>query len=382
MSGVAQVFGRIGPDIVDDQHVVELLQRTVEGQYKATSVFDKEAALLITQQKSLWTQPLSTMTLLHSHWLSAMLWQMATSFLDGVVTMYAEEPAIPEKAYQQGDNLCDQADAATLQSVEAQTASKLGSRPLNATLVDFPDIKLRQDDYVGSWAICCTVVEQVTDDLQTIESCGISPQMQSIHNDVIQFLRPQLEVFRHLRQSWEASTTNNQLQLLKRAVSIAKLVFEIGQKLWAPYLFGHVYKEALTRQPKLNELELGFDPWLLTDPLQKEARQKSNENLKQLTDFWTNVANPAAAAQLSAQLNDALRKDRIRYRHGQGYNQVPWQSQFLVRFPVTIGDRTFAPGQLIAFYPSDDGSGKLQLEMKGTGRLTQVLDLLGQREKE
>lgn len=382
MSGVALVFGRIGPDIVDDQHVVELLQRTVEGQYQATLAFDAESESLKTQLKPIWTQPISTLTLLHSQWLSAMLWQMATSFLDGVVKMYAEDPAIPEKAYQQGDMLCDQADAATLQSVEAQTASKLGSRPLNASLVDFPDIKLRQDDYVGSWNICCTVVEQVTNDLEWIEQCGIPSQMQSIHKEVMQFLQPQLEVFRRLRQSWEASTTSNQLQLLKKAVSIAKLVFEIGQKLWAPYLFGHIYKEALTRQPTLDELEIGIDPWLLTDPLQKQLRQSSQTDVKQLTDFWLKVANPTAAKQLSEQLDQAVQSRRIRRRHGKGYNQVPWQSQFLVRFPVKIGDRTFTPGQLIAFYPSADGSGKLQLEVKGTGRLTQILDLLGQREKE
>ena len=85
MSGVALVFGRIGPDIVDDLHVVELLQRTVEGQYRATSVFDKEVELLVAHNKPVWTQPISSLTLLHSQWLAAMLWQMATSFLDGVV---------------------------------------------------------------------------------------------------------------------------------------------------------------------------------------------------------------------------------------------------------------------------------------------------------
>lgn len=380
MSGVALVFGRIGPDIVDDPHVVELLQRTVEGQYQATSVFDKEVELLVAHNKPVWTQPISSLTLLHSQWLAAMLWQMATSFLDGVVKMYAENAAIPENTYQQGDALCDLADAASLRSVEAQTASQLGSRPLNATLADFPDLKLRQDDFVGSWDLCCTIIEQVADDLACIESCGIPPQMQSLHQSINQRLQPQLEVFRHLRQSWATTTTtNNQLQLLKKIVPIAELAFNIGQQLWAPYLLGTAYKEALTRQPTLNELELEVDPWLLTDPLQKKVRQKSNENLKQLTDFWTNVANPAAAAQLSAQVNDALQKDRIRRRTGNGYNQVPWQSQFLVRFPVKIGERTFTPGQLIAFYPSDDGSGKLQLEMKGTGRLTEILDLLGQR---
>lgn len=383
MSGIAQVYGREGLTTIGDPHVAELLTRTVEGQTQAIDAFDAQIQSLSTANSTIWELPISALTLLHSHWLAAMLWQMSTCFLDGVVETYQTDETIPEKAYAQGDALCDYADEAMLRSVQANAESSMGTRPLNAQLVDFPDLKLRLEDFAGVWCACRCVIEQVQDDLKVIEHYGIPSRMQALHQEVVKQLQPQLMVFEQLNKSWEATTTsNNSVQVLKKAVPIAKLVFAIGQKLWAPYLLGNVYKEALTRQPTLNELELGFDPWLLTDPLQKEIKQKSNESLKQLTDFWTNVANPAAAVQLSNQLEEALRTDRIRRRYGRGYGNIPWQSQFQVRFPVQIGEKTFKPGQLIAFYPSDDGTGKLQLEMKGTGRLTHILDLLGQRGKE
>ncbi len=383
MSGIAQVYGREGLITIGDPHVAELLTRTVEGQTQAIDAFDAQIQGLSTANSTIWELPISALTLLHSHWLAAMLWQMSTCFLDGAVETYQTDEAMPKKAYEQGDRLCDYADEAMLHCVQAIAESKMGTRPLNATLVDFPDLKLRLEDFAGVWCACRCVIEQVQDDLAVIEHYGISSRMQALHQEVVRQLQPQLVMFEQLSKSWEATTTtNNSVQVLKKAVPIARLVFAIGQKLWAPYLLGNVYKEALTRQPTLNELELGFDPWLLTDPLQKEIKQKSNESTQQLTDFWTSVANPAAAVQLSNQLEEALRTDRIRRRHGRGYQSIPWQSQFLVRYPVQIGQKSFKPGQLITLYPSDDGNGKYRLEMKGSGRLAQILDLLGQREKE
>lgn len=383
MSGIAQVYGREGLTTIGDPQVVELLTRTVEGQTQAVDAFDAQIQGLRTANSAIWELPISALTLLHSHWLAAMLWQMSTCFLDGVVESYQTEDAIPQKAYAQGDALCDYADEAMLHSVQANAESSMGTRPLNAQLAEFPDLKLRLEDFAGVWCACRCVIEQVQDDLAVIEYYGIPSRMQALHQEVVKQLQPQLVVFKQLSKSWEATTTtNNSVQVLKKAVPIAELVFAIGQKLWAPYLLGSVYKEALTRQPTLNELELGFDPWLLTDPLQKEIKQKSNESTQQLTDFWASVANPAVAVQLSNQLEEALRTDHIRRRYGHGYGNIPWQSQFLVRFPVQIGDKTFKPGQLITLYPSDDGNGKYQLEMKGSGRLAQILDLLGQRGKE
>jgi len=170
---------------------------------------------------------------------------------------------------------------------------------------------------------------------------------------------------------------DNQLEIIRDAQPLAHALFELGQRLWAPYLLGQTYVEALRYKPTPEDLGVG-DPWVLTDPLQKQAHAHNPASQEELTKFWSSLADPAAALQLHQQIEEAVRQDRIRLRHGKGYKTVPWPAQYLVRYPVSFGGRKFASGELIAFYAEQVSETAVHLDVRRTGRVTTLLELLGQ----
>lgn len=379
MSRFAPLFGRQGPAAGGDPQVAELLKRTVENQYKATYEFDGLVDRLQTMATTPWTAPLSTMAVTHSRWLSSILWQAASAYLDNVVVCYQEEGLLPAKVYEECDSLCDLAGSMTMQAIRLQSELDNGSRPPNASLVSLPDLSIAGAGYVGVWGVFETINLQVVTDFLLIEKLGIAKQMQDVYQTAKAALKPKADVFVYLESSWASTTSvENRKQLVREALPVVSEIFTIGQQLWAPYLLGEVYRTALKYKPTLDDLELGFDPWCWTDIDQKRKRASDKASQEELTQFWESIADPAAAYQLSEQLRAALLTDRIRWRTGKSYNVPPWPSQFLVRYPIQLGARTFASGDLIGLFIAEDDSGKRVAEVRRTGHVTNILELLGQ----
>ena len=185
-------------------------------------------------------------------------------------------------------------------------------------------------------------------------------------------------VMNELRKDFYATKiAQNGIDLLRAAREHVEALFELGQKLWAPFLHGPAYTQALRRRLTLGELNLGFDPWILTDAQQRTEHQGTNSETL-LVEFWSGVKNPAQIAQLGSEILSLKQKGAIRRRYGRGYATPPWPSQFLVRESITIGGRQYKPGDLIAFFTRTLSASEVYVEIRKTGHLVKPLDLLGQ----
>lgn len=378
MLGFAPLYSRNGQHADGDPQVAELLKRTVDNQYQATCVVDMLVAQMRSGGTTPWTAPIPSMAILHTRWLSAILWQAATAYLDGVVECYASNGVIPPETYSECDSLCDAAAAMTLRAIQLQSEMDHGVRPTNAELVPFLSLATNGPGYAGVWRACEAVFLQVRADIRVIEAFGTPPQMRTVQQVLKAAYQPKADMFAYLQNNWNSTTSrDNRIEVVQTALPIAQELFSIGQQLWAPYLIGQVYAEALRYKPTLAELGI-TDPWVLTDATQKQARQNDRASKDELTEFWESLADPSVASRLHEQLLNALQTGKIR-KTGRSYPTVPWQEQYLVRYPITFGTRDFKCGDLIGFYVSDDGTGKQTVEIRRTGRLTHLLDLLGQR---
>lgn len=377
MSSLTLQYGRNGRQAAGDPQVAELLARTVAGQHQAVISIESFADHVVHVGATLWTVSVPSMAIAHSRWLTAVMWQMATSYLDGNVVEYEQSGALPQSVYGECDALCDLADAMTLKSIQLKSGLDQGVRPTNAQLVEFPTLDVGGPGYIGVWYALHAVFLQVRRDLVYVEAASKLKQMQKVHKEFMGKFQPLVDQYAYLVSSWgAASSEQNRRELVRTALPLAEQLFVLGQQVWAPYLLGKVYTEALRYKPTLEDLEIS-DPWMLTDPLQKKSRLGKADNDAQLTEFWTKLADPAGVIQLQQQLQIELQARRIRLRFGRGYNTVPWPGQYLVRYPVTFGARTFNSGDLIAMFV-DQSAEKWKVEVRKTGHLTSVLDRLGQ----
>lgn len=377
MSDFTLLYGRNGHEAAGDPQVAELLARSVAGQSQATSVLDQLTAKLTSTGTTPWTTAIPQMAVAHSRWLSAMFWQMATCYLDGNVGVYEAAMALPVPVYQECDALCDQADAMTLRSIQLQSGLEQGVRPTNAELLPFPSLNADGPGYVGVWHALEAVFLQVQSDLRVVEPASVSKQMQAVYQTVKADYQPVADQFKYLQSNWRASASEqNQREMVRSALPLAQHLFVLGQQVWAPYLIGQVYAEALRYKPTLDDIGVS-DPWVLTDPRMRADKQDKNNCKTELTQFWMKLADPASAMQLQQQLDSAVQAKRIRMRTGRGYNTLPWPAQYLVRYPVQFGARTFCSGDLIALYV-DQSTEEWQVEVRKTGHLYNLLELLGQ----
>ena len=85
MLNVPLLYGPKGPEAGGDEYAAEILRRTVDGQPSATATFDQRVRQL-RASGSLVAGDLSTLILAHTEWVSLMLWQMATCYLDACLS--------------------------------------------------------------------------------------------------------------------------------------------------------------------------------------------------------------------------------------------------------------------------------------------------------
>jgi hypothetical protein len=310
---------------------------------------------------------LPQMTALYNGWLSSLLWQAALVFTDGVIVLHDSETELPEEVYDVADGLCD--DAA------AQTRRTKSSKPVLAQLADMPHLPNNAATYLGVWDACNEIIDQVGDDLEVITGLGVPVRMAGIHAATAKVIQTRLTAAKALRDDWESTTmAENRMELTQELLTHTKETFKAGQQLWAPYMVGPKFKEAAQKEKGFDELNLGFDPWILTDP-RKKAQASTSTN--ELTGFWESVTNRDAVPTLASEVEGSLRSGKIRCRTGRGYTTVPWQSQFLVVRPITLGGVAFQPGHLCAYYPDRKGM-EVTIEIRRAGTVRNILELLGQ----
>ncbi len=370
MSGAAEMYGRLGPDLGGDQHVADLLRRTYT---KLREADEDWRTLRAGLGSSVYAMPLTQMTALYNQWLSSLLWQVALVFTDGVVSQLLSRRAgveeLPEEVYRVADALCDDAAARARRTKTV--------KPVLAQLADMPALPNNTMTYRGVWDACNEIIDQVGEDLDVVTGLGVPSRMADIHAALAKNIQIRLPAVKALRDDWESTTmAENRMELTKELLAHADEIFWAGQQLWAPYM-GEKFKEAVQKEKGFDELGLGFDPWILTDPRRKAQVQANASKTKELIGFWESITNRDAVLALVGDVESALRSKAIRRRTEKGYTTAPWQSQFLVVHPVTLGGVAFQPCQLAAYYPAHKGT-EGAIEIRRAGTVRNILELLGQ----
>ena len=369
-------FSRKMAQAVGEKSVAPLRSRLNAGltvQFEVAAKLDGLLAEARLAELQPWSLPIDKLTIAHQWWLVSAYWQVAARYLDGVLELDRDKHFVAPDIYAACEALIRVAEDANLQAVRDHSKVDVGLPIERASLQPMPDLLLNDKTYVGVWQALDAVALQVQSDQDRILKQKVPKRFTPVLKRLVGATQPNAAEFEQLQQNWlAASDASARLTFAQRAVGPVKELFTAGQQYIAPYLVGPVYTESAQAKPTLDELELGFDPWILVDPEQRAARQKDKGDVEKLIGFWQKVSR-AEAAQLHRQLEEALQRDQVRRRVGRGYDTLPWSAQYLVRFPVTFGERRFETGDLVVYYVPDER----HVQVRRTGRVNELLGLLG-----
>jgi hypothetical protein len=98
----------------------------------------------------------------------------------------------------------------------------------------------------------------------------------------------------------------------------------------------------------------GFDPWCLTDPVNRSLWQEDQAARAAIDTLWRFDPNPAATLRIQAQLNAAVEARQLvvagTIRHTANYFfRCPWSAIYFVYRPVVIAGQSLTPIQQFAF---------------------------------
>jgi hypothetical protein len=374
---IVQTYGHQGPQ-AGDEFVADLLQRSVDGQWSAQTALNETITEFSANAKPLVLTELPLTTVLYAQLLAELRWEMATAYLDGVVVTHRDAPTLPKDVYAFGDALCDKARKITQQAVQAQVNLRDGGKVRLLSADTLEDYLLNERQVDGAWGAYEAIVTRVVSTITSVMAEQRPERFTAFIESDVRPVRAKIEAFRLLQNEWYTTRlSNNKLELARDAAVYVKELYMLLQQLWAPYFHSSDYSALLKQKPTLSELSIS-DPWVLTDPRQKATKQGSNEALQELTSFWTSLNDPAATLQLAEKVQQLLATRVIRRRTNFGYSSMPWPSQFMVRRAFTLGAMSFSPGDLVAYYTSLDASGRFNVQLRRTGKLTRIADLLGQ----
>lgn len=372
-------ISRLKAIVAREVSAAPLAGRLVAGatsRYDASAKLDAVLAQAGFSLHGLWTLSPAEQAVAQLWWLSAVGWEIAERFF-AQLTSATHRQFIDRDGVPWCEGLCADAETYTTEAVRCQSQVEVQVSVPPPQFKQLKDLPVTDDLVAGTWAILEAIYERVQEDQNSLLGMRVPKRFRPVLHEIVKIVHPNMAVFEHLRQEWSSATTANaRLGVVKQGFDPIRALFRGGQMCWAPSLTGQVYLQCLRAQPTLEDLEFGFDPWLLTDPLQRTAREPRQEHQQELTRFWERVTSPGDARQLSLQLEQWLQTGKIRLRYGRGYNTVPWPSQYLVRYPVSFGGRSFQTGDLIAVFVNRE-SDHWRVEVRRTGRAQGALELLG-----
>jgi hypothetical protein len=157
--------------------------------------------------------------------------------------------------------------------------------------------------------------------------------------------------------------------------------YRLGQLLAAPMLLGRGIAAPVRTPvpPGYTGLALpgqpGFDPWCLTDPVNRSLWQYDRAAREAIDTLWRFDPNPAATLRIQAELNAAVQAKRLVVagairQTANYYFRCPWSAVYFVYRPVVIAGQPLTPIQQFAY----DVSAEPMME-EGGGRFVRQLVL-------
>jgi hypothetical protein len=184
-----------------------------------------------------------------------------------------------------------------------------------------------------------------------------------------QVIQPAVALHEHYQRQWLVAMTDEmKLNIVRQAEKGAQALFAAGQQLWAPYLLGQVYTQCVHAKQTIDDLELGFDPWSITDPTVRGERQGNPKAVDDLTAFWFSNPNPGKSFRLYQEILAARERRLVRYVTGEAFPYCPWAPMWLAWRQVTIGDVLLEAGAYFSLYVGRNAAGDFVSEIRSLGR--------------
>lgn len=322
---------------------------------------------------TLWRDLSTTQVVAHAWWLAKVFTRAASAYHHAVVEHTAETLA-------QASDMVAAAEHWTVVAGDRDEAVRAG-RPAHRThggveTVALPDWAVTPATHEALWPALLAIVTDIRDDSERFLGFGFPRRFAASVDELaattargLRRFGEDVELRWSTRPDERAATTAEGLRHLRESG-----LFAAGQAWWAPRLLGRDYERARRRPAGIDDLDVP-DPWALTDPRERAAREGDPAAQEQLVAMWERLRRPAAALELARELEDARRARRVRRRDGRAAPIAPWSSRHLVRHPVTIGGRTFTGGDVIVLFVDPDGDP--QVRVSRSGRVVRPVELLG-----
>ncbi len=362
-----------GSSTGDESAFASLSSRTSTGMTSLIAADNHLGELLLNTslaQKRIWTLPGHMQAVALGWWLTLMHWQWATRYyLDTTRGDYGDTLKMPPRAIEQCTVLCDLAEKWTVEAIGNEKRAEVGVQIPLVGMQSFPQLVVDEQTHVGLWAFCDATALQVQTDLNRILSAQVPRRLQPVVQQLQQVVSPNVALLEHYQQSWLTTTTvAAKIDIVQHALGPAKELFEAGQQLWAPYLLGSTYTACISRRPALEDLELGFDPWVVTDPEVRDRYQRDPKAVEELVALWMANPDPGQTYRLQQEILGARSRRAIRYMDGKTLPYCPWTPVWVAWKPVTIGGIHLEAGTMFALYIGPGGDGTFVSEARRAGK--------------
>jgi hypothetical protein len=135
--------------------------------------------------------------------------------------------------------------------------------------------------------------------------------------------------------------------------------YRLGQVIAVPDLLDEL------RDPSEPQLRLpgdrGFDPWCLSDPMERRRLEGDAAYLPHLDAMWQADPHPARTLQIKAEIDAALEQGAVDYMPLDSLGQLarlaehcPWPGVLFAKTAVMIGGKEIEPGEKFVFTVSND----------------------------
>jgi hypothetical protein len=144
--------------------------------------------------------------------------------------------------------------------------------------------------------------------------------------------------------------------------------YQLGQVLAVPDLLEELHAQPAPPQRSGPQLRLpgeaGFDPWCLTDPLERRRMADDGDYRRHIDAMWRADPYPERTLAIRAEIDAALTSGAVDYLPLDGVGQLalladrcPWPGVLYVKSSALIGGQELEPGERFVFTVShDDGS--------------------------
>lgn len=142
-------------------------------------------------------------------------------------------------------------------------------------------------------------------------------------------------------------------QIETHAKQAIEALYRAGQLLGDPQLLDPPRSAAKAQRPPGVPLpgQLGFDPWVMTDPASVDSLKRNADAVRVINEMWALDPDPAASLALWSEIQAALRSGGAAVARQQNgttfgfYFCTPYSAIYKAKRPLVIGDTPVPKGQ-------------------------------------